>query len=169
MARTKQKTKRTEDDRGENYGAGKGVQKRPQKMPRTGGKYIPTFAGKGVPFPHSGGKSLSMMNPNVELPKRRRRCRPGTKAVREIRQYQKGTDLLFRKLPFQRLVRQIAQEYKADLRFQKNAVLAIQEATEAFVVRHFQISERLAEHANRTTIQVKDSEFAVDIVNGKYV
>ena len=56
------------------------------------------------------------------------RYRPGTVALREIRKYQKSTDLLIRKLPFQRLVREVAQDYKCDLRFQTTALLALQEA-----------------------------------------
>jgi len=54
------------------------------------------------------------------------RYRPGTVALREIRKYQKSTELLIRKLPFQRLVREIAQDFKTDLRFQSSAVLALQ-------------------------------------------
>ena len=54
----------------------------------------------------------------------------GTVALREIRKYQKSTELLIRKLPFQRLVREIAQDFKTDLRFQSTAVLALQEAAE---------------------------------------
>ena len=50
--------------------------------------------------------------------KKPHRFRPGTVALREIRKFQKSTELLIRKLPFQRLVREIAQEIKADLRFQ---------------------------------------------------
>ena len=57
--------------------------------------------------------------------KRPSRFRPGTVALREIRKYQKTTDLLIRKLPFQRLVREVAQEYKAEVRFQSGAVLAL--------------------------------------------
>jgi hypothetical protein len=56
-------------------------------------------------------------------------------ALREIRKYQKSTELLIRKLPFQRLVREIAQDFKTDLRFQSSAVLALQEAAEAYLVR----------------------------------
>uniref|UniRef100_F7F5J0 Histone H3 n=1 Tax=Ornithorhynchus anatinus TaxID=9258 RepID=F7F5J0_ORNAN len=51
--------------------------------------------------------------------KKPHRYRPGTVALREIRRYQKSTELLIRKLPFQRLVREIAQDFKTDLRFQK--------------------------------------------------
>jgi hypothetical protein len=46
---------------------------------------------------------------------------PGTVALREIRCYQKSTELLIRKLPSQRLVREIAQDFKTDLRFQSSA------------------------------------------------
>merc|ERR1711907_673704 len=49
--------------------------------------------------------------------KKPHRFRPGTVALREIRRYQKSTEMLIRKLPFQRLVREVAQDYKSDLRF----------------------------------------------------
>jgi histone H3 len=62
--------------------------------------------------------------------KKPHRYRPGTVALREIRRYQKSTELLIRKLPFQRLVREIAQDFKTDLRFQSTAILALQEAAE---------------------------------------
>ena len=62
--------------------------------------------------------------------KKPHRFRPGTVALREIRRYQKSTELLIRKLPFQRLVREIAQDFKTDLRFQSSAVMALQEACE---------------------------------------
>ena len=63
--------------------------------------------------------------------KKPHRFRPGTVALREIRRYQKSTELLIRKLPFQRLVREIAQDFKTDLRFQASAIAALQEASEA--------------------------------------
>merc|ERR1739838_1072963 len=62
------------------------------------------------------------------------RYRPGTEALREIRRYQKSTELLIRKLPFQRLVREIAQDFKTDLRFQSAAIGALQEASEAYLL-----------------------------------
>ncbi len=70
--------------------------------------------------------------------KKPHRFRPGTVALREIRRYQKSTELLIRKLPFQRLVREIAQDYKTDLRFQSSAVAALQEAAEAYLVGLFE-------------------------------
>ena len=62
------------------------------------------------------------------------RYRPGTVALREIRRYQKSTNTLIRKLPFQRLVREIAQDFKSDLRFQGSAVLALQEVSVYYCV-----------------------------------
>lgn len=60
--------------------------------------------------------------------KKAHRYRPGTVALREIRRYQKSTELLIRKLPFQRVVRGITQDFKIDMRFQTSAILALQEA-----------------------------------------
>ena len=63
---------------------------------------------------------------------------PGTVALREIRYFQKTTDLLIRKLPFQRLVREIAQDFKQDLRFQGKAIMALQEAAEIYLTGLFE-------------------------------
>ncbi|CAG9461819.1 unnamed protein product [Pedinophyceae sp. YPF-701] len=92
--------------------------------------------------------------------KRPHRYRPGTVALREIRKYQKSTELLIRKLPFQRLVRQIALEIKGDLRFQSTAVLALQEAAEAYLVGLFEDTNLCAIHAKRVTIMPKDIQLA---------
>jgi histone H3 len=81
-------------------------------------------------------------------------------ALREIRRYQKSTDLLVRKLPFQRLVREIAQDYKTDLRFQSSAIQAVQEAPEAYLVSLFEDTNLCAIHAKRVTIQSKDIQLA---------
>jgi histone H3/H4 len=70
-------------------------------------------------------------------------------ALREIRRYQKSTDLLIQKLPFQRLVREIAQDFKNDLRFQGTAILALQEAAEAYLVSLFEDTNLAAIHAKR--------------------
>ena len=88
------------------------------------------------------------------------RFRPGTVALREIRRYQKSTELLIRKLPFQRLVREIAQDFKTDLRFQASAVMALQEAAEAYLVSLFEDSNLCAIHAKRVTIMPKDIQLA---------
>ena len=92
--------------------------------------------------------------------KHARRYRPGTVALREIRRYQKSTELLLRKLPFQRLVREIASDLKADLRFQGSAIVALQEATEAYMVSLFEDTNLAAIHAKRVTIMPKDMSLA---------
>ena len=92
--------------------------------------------------------------------KKPHRYRPGTVALREIRKYQKSTDLLIRKLPFQRLVRQIAQDFKTDLRFQGTAIMALQEASEAYLVGLFEDTNLCAIHAKRVTIMPKDIQLA---------
>lgn len=92
--------------------------------------------------------------------KKPHRYRPGTVALREIRRYQKSTELLLRKLPFQRLVREIAQGMKSKVRFQSSALMALQEASEAYLVGLFEDTNLAAIHAKRVTIQPKDIQFA---------
>jgi len=92
--------------------------------------------------------------------KKPHRYRPGTVALREIRRYQKSTELLIRKLPFQRLVREIAQDFKTDLRFQSSAIGALQEASEAYLVALFEDTNLCAIHAKRVTIMPKDIQLA---------
>ena len=92
--------------------------------------------------------------------KKQRRYKPGTVALREIRFYQKTQHLLIRKLPFQRLVREIAAELKPELRFQVSALGAIQEASEAYLVGLFEDTNLCAIHAKRVTIFPKDMQLA---------
>ena len=99
--------------------------------------------------------------------KKRYRYRPGTVALKQIRQYQKSTELLIRKLPFQRLVREIASDDEViksplcgKVRFQSAAIMALQEATEAYLVGLFEDSNLCAIHARRVTIMPKDIQLA---------
>jgi histone H3 len=92
--------------------------------------------------------------------KKPHRYRPGTVALREIRKYQKSTTLLLRKLPFQRLVREIAQGFQNNLRFQSTAILALQEASESYLVSLFEDTNLCAIHAKRVTIMPKDMQLA---------
>jgi histone H3 len=92
--------------------------------------------------------------------KKARRYRPGTVALREIRRYQKTTELLIRKAPFQRLIREIAQRRRSELRFQISAVQALQEACEAYLVELFEDTNLCAIHAKRVTIMTKDMQLA---------
>ena len=97
--------------------------------------------------------------PDAGRVKKPHRFRAGTVALREIRRYQKTTDLLLRKLPFQRLVREIAQE-QGEVRWQKSAIMALQEAAEAYLTGLFDDSQILAIHAKRVTIFPKDMQLA---------
>ncbi|KAI5820367.1 histone H3 [Pyronema omphalodes] len=103
---------------------------------------------------------------------RKYRSKPGTKALREIRKYQKSTELLMAKLPFMRLVREIASNFTEGqhlslgmsdggvCRFQSTALQALQEAAEAFLVHLFEDANLLAIHAKRVTIMQKDIQLA---------
>ena len=88
------------------------------------------------------------------------RYRAGTVALKDIWHFQRSTALLIRKLPFQRLVREIAQDFKTNLRFQSAAVLCLQEAVEAYLVGLFEDTNLCAIHAKRVTIMPKDIQLA---------
>jgi len=100
--------------------------------------------------------------------RKKHRFRPGTVALREIRKYQKSTDLLIQKLPFSRVVREIALDMMTDmndyedagLRWQSSAILALQEATEAYLVHLFEDANLCAIHAKRVTIMQRDIQLA---------
>ena len=116
--------------------------------------------GGKAPRKHLAGKKKGGKRPATGGVKKPHRYRPGTVALREIRRYQKSTDLLIRKLPFQRLVREIAQDFKTDLRFQTSAVMALQEASEAYLVGLFEDTNLCAIHAKRVTIMPRDVQLA---------
>ena len=88
------------------------------------------------------------------------RYRPGMVALHEIHRYQKSTELLLQKLPFQCLVREIAQYFMTELRFQSGTIMALQEAAEAYLVGLFEDSNLCAIHAKRVTIMPKDIQLA---------
>ena len=118
------------------------------KAPR---KFLATMAAR---------KEVRTRTPSYGGIKKPHRYRPGTIALRQIRKYQKSTELLIRKLPFQRLVREIAQDYKCDLRFQSTAIMALQEAAEAYLVSLMEDTNLAAIHAKRVTIMSKDMQLA---------
>ena len=88
------------------------------------------------------------------------RYRPGTVALREIRRYQKSTDLLIRRAPFGRVVREECQLIRTDLRFQASALQAIQEAAEAYLVALFEDANLCVIHARRVTLFPRDLQLA---------
>ncbi|XP_055119763.1 uncharacterized protein [Symphalangus syndactylus] len=109
----------------------------PNAMARTKQTARKSTGGK-APRKQLATKAARKSAPATGGVKKPHRYRPGTVALREIRRYQKSTELLIRKLPFQRLVREIAQDFKTDLRFQSSAVMALQEACEAYLVGLFE-------------------------------
>nr|XP_020456826.1 histone H3.3-like [Monopterus albus]XP_020456827.1 histone H3.3-like [Monopterus albus]XP_020456828.1 histone H3.3-like [Monopterus albus] len=115
--------------------------------------------GTSVSTPRSPRRS-GVSRPPPGTPKKRR-FRPGTKALMEIRKYQKSTDLLLRKAPFSRLVREVCQSFSRDaLRWQVYALLALQEAAEAFLVMLFSDANLCAIHAKRVTLFPRDIQLA---------
>lgn len=128
-------------------------------MPRV--KQVPSkIQSKHAHAYHGSSFKQPAKRPVIGGLKKPRRYRPGTKALRDIRRYQKSTELLIRKLPFQRLCREIAQNMSADYRWQSTAVLALQEASEAYLVGLFEDTNLCAMHANRQTIMPKDMHLA---------
>lgn len=94
------------------------------------------------------------------LHKKQHRYRPGAKALLEIKRFQRSTETLIRKAPFNRLAREIATNIKKDVRFQMEAVEALQVSSEDFLVDVFQDANLCAIHAKRCTLQVKDIQLA---------
>jgi len=124
-------------------------------MARTKQTARKSYGGK-APRKQLATKAARRGLPNTTGVRRPRRWRPGTVALREIRKYQKSTDLLIRRAPFQRLCREIAQEIQKDVCFQSTAVLALQEASEGYLVGLFEDANLCAIHARRVTLMPKD-------------
>jgi len=113
----------------------------------------PAKGRKSLPIPSKSPKNRSV-GPGTPG---KRRYRPGTRALMEIRKFQKSTNLLIPKLPFSRLIREIAVKVcSADMRFQSAAIMALQEAAEAYLVTLFEDTVLCAVHAKRVTIMPKD-------------
>lgn len=137
-----------------------------RKRGRPSGKNIaadmgPKKAGKGKGKRISTGSAIE---PGDPLPhKRKFRYKPGTRALQEIRKYQRSTELLMKKLPFSRLIREIALTLRPageGFRWQSQAIQALQEAAEAFLVHLFEDTNLCAIHAKRVTIMQKDIQLA---------
>lgn len=94
--------------------------------------------------------------PTTTEPAKPHRWRPGTKAMRDVAKAQKGVEYLIRRLPFQRLVREIAQDFKEGLRFQQAAIDALQDASEDMVVNLIKPSYSLSLMDGRQTLMAKD-------------
>lgn len=113
---------------------------RKEEAPQKSGKPVDP----GVPLPGGGAAAL------VRKP---RKFRWGIAALREIRRLQKGTEPLIRKLPFGRLVREVAQDFKTDIRFKADAIAALQEAAEMYLISIFEDANLCAIHSKRYSIK----------------
>tara|TARA_Y100000389_G_scaffold106344_1_gene103302 strand:- start:100 stop:510 length:411 start_codon:yes stop_codon:yes gene_type:complete len=116
--------------------------------------------GGKAPRKQLASKAARKSAPSTGGVKKPHRFRPGTVALREIRKYQKSTQLLIRRLPFQRLVREVGQDMKLDIRFESPAIAALQEASEAYLTSLFEDTNLCAIHAKRVTIMPKDIQLA---------
>ena len=117
-----------------------------------------------------GGKSPRRSRRNeirakeTKTARKKRRFRPKTVALRDIRRYQQISDLLFQKLPFQRLVREITGKlFLEKYRFQETALLALQEASEAYFIGLFEDTNLCAIHAKRVTLMENNMKLAMRI------
>lgn len=106
------------------------------------------------------GKSSKPMASASQQERRKIRFKPGTVALREIKRYQKSTDMLIPRAPFQRLVRDICSGIDNELRFQGSALLALQEASEAYIVGIMEDAGLCAVHAKRQTVMKQDMVLA---------
>lgn len=93
--------------------------------------------------------------------RRKRRVRQGVKALREIRRYQQSTDLLLKRAPFQRLVREISQDYyDGELRFSRNGLIALQEGAESYLTELFNHSNLISLQHGGVTLKAADMKLA---------
>ncbi|KRX01284.1 Histone-fold [Pseudocohnilembus persalinus] len=109
---------------------------------------------------HTSQSSSESNNQSQIQIQKKRRYRPGTICLREIKKYQKSTQLLIRKLPFQRLVRDISKFFELQARWQERAIHVLQEATESYIVGLLQDSLLCTVHAKRVTLMSKDIRLA---------
>ena len=144
------------------------VQERIPSKPAT--KKIP-HGGK-QPHKHILHKTLKQKSTTGGI-KKPHRYRPGLLALHEIRRYQQSTESLIRRTPFNKLIKEISQEYRicpegpgtpsVQVRFQSTALAALQEAAENFLVGLFEDVNLLAVHAKRVTVMPHDIRLALRI------
>jgi histone H3 len=123
----------------------------------------------GGPGPSTGQRlaaasKLAASRPAPAVKKPRRHTRPGIKALREIKKYQgekTAEQFMIRRIPFQRLVRELTCDYKTDIRFQSAALLGLQHAAEGYLVRLFEQANKCAIHRERITVTPKDTALAM--------
>ena len=134
-------------------------------------KNIATKGGK-QPCKHMLNKLIKWTSSTGGI-KKPHRYHPGLLALREICRYQQSTESLIRKNPFNKLIKEISQEYRicsegpgtpsVQVRFQSTALAALQEAAENFLIGLFEDVNLLAVHAKRVTVMPRDIRLALRI------
>mmetsp|Transcript_44500 Transcript_44500/g.115694 ORF Transcript_44500/g.115694 Transcript_44500/m.115694 type:complete len:133 (+) Transcript_44500:232-630(+) len=110
-----------------------------------------------------GAPGSQVRRPGAQPQQKKHRYRPGTKALMEIRRYQRSTELLLRRLPFARLVREVGLKLArrgVELRWQAQAILCLQSAAESFLVDLINDANLCAIHARRVTLMRRDIQLA---------
>jgi histone H3 len=115
--------------------------------------------------PRQSPKKSPRQSPSKNTDKRKHRYKPGTVALRNIRKYQKGDDKLIPYAPFNRLVRSVAQDYKQDVRFTKDAIDMIQVALENKLVKLMHDANLVAIHSGRQTLAPKDLQLVKNVLD----
>ena len=106
--------------------------------------------------------------PNNKPAKKPMRIKGSQRILNEIRKYQKSTDLLIRKLPFARLVKEITESVSREpLRWQGVAIDALQEASEAYLVGLLEDGMLCAIHGKRVTLMTRDIQLSLRIRNAE--
>jgi len=118
--------------------------------------------------PKKSPKLSPKKSPKTSTEKKTRRFKPGTVALREIRKKQKETDTLIRKLPFQRLIREIANDFHDDMNFSKDSIRLIQVATEDYLINLMEDANLSAIHSKRVTMEPKDIQLVRRIRGERY-
>ena len=129
-------------------------QTRAQKQPTVGTSGVKHIFIKSAK--QAGAQKQPMAGTMGNKQKAKHRYRLGTRALMEIRQYQKSVEFLIRKLPFQRLVREITQDFRTDLHFTSDAIFALQEASEVYLINLMEDGNFCMIHRGRITISPKD-------------
>ncbi|KAM6901085.1 histone H3-like centromeric protein A [Lycodopsis pacificus] len=133
------------------------VSRRKGKTPQ----HRPPLEAPGTSASTARSSRLSAVTKQPCVSPKKRRFRPGTRALMEIRKYQKSTELLLRKGPFSRLVREVCQTFSSEaFRWNVRALMALQEAAEAFLVLLFSDANLCAIHAKRVTVFPRDIQLA---------
>ena len=171
MARTKQ-TPRNHNVEKPTAAMGRDIQPERRIPSKPTSKNLPMKGGK-QPRKHLLHKVLRRNKSLTRGVKKPNRYCPGLLALREIRRYQQSTECLIKRTPFNKLIKEISQQYRVcpycpgmpsvQVRFQSTALAALQEAAENFIVGLFEDMNLLAGHARRVTVMPQDIRLALRI------